>query len=87
MGGGFIWFEKVRAPDARFQDMSTTIYNDFKIGNGYNAEEILNKTSSLKGVMEPFSTNGNIELLKRAGFVDITTVFKYVCFEGFLAIK
>lgn len=86
-GGGFIWFEKVRAPDARFQDMSTTIYNDFKIGNGYNAEEILNKTSSLKGVMEPFSTNANIELLKRAGFVDITTVFKYVCFEGFLAIK
>jgi tRNA (cmo5U34)-methyltransferase len=26
-------------------------------------------------------------MLKRAGFVDIVTVQKYVCFEGFLAIK
>ena len=30
---------------------------------------------------------GNLDLLKRAGFVDIMTVFKYICFEGFLAIK
>jgi tRNA (cmo5U34)-methyltransferase len=37
--------------------------------------------------MEPFSSQGNIDMLKRAGFVDIVTVQKYVCFEGFLAIK
>jgi SAM-dependent methyltransferase len=34
-----------------------------------------------------FSTNGNIEMLQRAGFKDITSVMKWVCFEGFLAIK
>jgi tRNA (cmo5U34)-methyltransferase len=45
------------------------------------------KTRSLKGVLEPFSTQGNIQLLKRSGFKDIMTVFKYGCFEGFLAIK
>jgi tRNA (cmo5U34)-methyltransferase len=37
--------------------------------------------------MEPFSTQGNTDMLRRAGFVDIVTVHKYVCFEGFLAIK
>jgi tRNA (cmo5U34)-methyltransferase len=86
-GGAFILFEKVRAPDARFQDLATALYNDFKAANGFTAEEILNKSASLKGVLEPFSTEGNLGLLRRAGFTDITTVMKYVCFEGFLAIK
>jgi len=86
-GGAFILFEKVRAPDARFQDMMTALYNDFKAKNGFSAEEILNKTTSLKGVLEPFSTDGNLGLLRRAGFTDIMTVMKYLSFEGFLAIK
>ena len=86
-GGGFIWFEKVRGPDARFQDILTTLYNDFKLEQGLDADEIVAKTRSLKGVMEPFSTQGDFDLLKRAGFVDIMTVMKHLCFEGFLAIK
>nr|WP_254614972.1 methyltransferase domain-containing protein [Burkholderia pyrrocinia] len=86
-GGAFILFEKVRAPDARFQDMVVSLYNDYKRREGFSADEILNKTASLKSVLEPFSTEGNLGLLKRAGFVDITTVMKYLCFEGFLAIK
>jgi tRNA (cmo5U34)-methyltransferase len=86
-GGAFVMFEKVRGPDARFQDMSVALYNDFKARNGFNAEEILNKTSSLKGVLEPFSTEGNLGLLRRAGFTDIMSVMKWVSFEGFLAIK
>lgn len=86
-GGGFVLFEKVRGPDARFQDMMTTIYTDFKLDQGYKPDEIIAKQRSLKGVLEPFSTQGNIDLMKRAGFVDIMTVMKYLCFEGFLAIK
>jgi tRNA (cmo5U34)-methyltransferase len=86
-GGAFVMFEKVRAPDARFQDMMVTLYNDFKLAQGFSTEEIVQKTRSLKGVMEPFSTEGNRDLLKRAGFVDQMSVAKYICFEGFLAIK
>ena len=86
-GGAFILFDKVRAQDARFQDIATTLYADFKLDQGYNAEEIVTKTRSLKGVLEPFSTQGNIDLLKRAGFADILSVMKYLCFEGFLAIR
>jgi tRNA (cmo5U34)-methyltransferase len=86
-GGAFIMFEKVRGPDARFQDILVSLYNDFKTKNGFSAEEILNKTASLKGILEPFSTEGNLGLMRRAGFVDIMTVMKYLGFEGFIAIK
>jgi tRNA (cmo5U34)-methyltransferase len=64
-GGALILFEKVRAPDARFQDLATGLYHDFKRANGFSAEEILNKSASLKGVLEPFSTQGNLDLLRR----------------------
>lgn len=86
-GGALVLFEKVRGADARFQDMMTQLYMDYKLSQGYQPEEILAKNQSLKGVLEPFSTEGNLGLLKRAGFQDITTVFKYLCFEGFLCIK
>lgn len=86
-GGAFILFEKVRAPDARFQDIMTSLYTDYKIDQGYTSDNIISKAQSLKGVLEPFSTNGNLELMSRAGFKDITSIMKYVCFEGFLAIK
>ena len=86
-GGAFICFEKVRAPDARFQDITSSLYADFKLSNGYSAEEIISKSRSLKGVLEPFSTQGNFDMLKRAGFVDINPIFKCICFEGYLCIK
>jgi tRNA (cmo5U34)-methyltransferase len=86
-GGAFVMFEKVRAPDARFQDIMTSLYWDFKRRQGFTSEEILNKAQSLKGVLDPFSTAGNHGLLERAGFKDVMTVMKYVCFEGFVAIK
>jgi tRNA (cmo5U34)-methyltransferase len=86
-GGAFIMFEKVRGPDARFQDIAVSLYNDYKLDRGYSADEIVSKSRSLKGVLEPFSTQGNTDLMKRAGFADIMTVQKYICFEGMLAIK
>ena len=86
-GGALVLFEKVGAPDSRFQDMMSGLYREFKQRNGFSPDEILNKELSLKGVLRPFSTEGNIGLLRRAGFVDYMTIMKYVCFEGFLAIK
>lgn len=87
VGGALLLFEKVRGPDARFQDIMTTLYNDYKLGQGYTPEEIVFKTRSLNGLLEPFSSQANIDMLKRAGFADILTVQKYLCFEGLLAIK
>lgn len=86
-GGALLLFEKVRGADARFQDILTGLYTDYKLRMGYTPEDIVGKSLSLKGVLEPFSSRGNIEMLERAGFCDINTVQKYICFEGFLAIK
>ncbi len=86
-GGAFFMFEKVRAPDSRFQDYANQVYIEFKLDNGFSEAEIINKARSIKGVMGPFSSQGNIDMLRRAGFTDIVTIQKYVCFEGFLAIK
>lgn len=86
-GGALLLFEKVRGADARFQDILTALYIDYKLRMGYTADAIVSKSRSLKGVLEPFSSQGNVDMLKRAGFVDINTVQKYLCFEGFLAIK
>ena len=86
-GGGFFLFEKTRRSDARFQDMSNHVYNEYKLSMGYSPEEIFSKSRSLTGILEPFSTKGNIDLLKRAGFIDIECIFTSFCFTGWLCIK
>jgi tRNA (cmo5U34)-methyltransferase len=86
-GGAFLFVEKVRSYDARTQDQLTNIYEEFKIDNKFSLKEIINKKHSLKGVLEPFSTKANLQMLKRAGFEDVSTVAKFACFEFFLAIK
>ena len=86
-GGGFFLFEKVRGIDARFHEMINLAYLEYKQSVGYSDEEIISKMFSLKGVLEPFSSNENRNFLKRAGFKDISTISKDLCFEGILAIK
>jgi len=86
-GGAFIMFEKIRASDARFQDIYSIVYNDFKLRNNFSPSEIIYKTKSLKGVLEPFSDYGNLSLIKRAGFKDVVPIFQWLCFKGYLCIK
>ena len=86
-GGAFFFAEKVRSYDARNQDMMNEIYKEWKLSNGFTYKEINAKTKSLKGVLDPFSTKGNNEMLERAGFSDISSVAKFINFEIFIAIK
>mgnify|MGYP006155797945 CR=1 FL=1 len=86
-GGSLFLVEKVRSYDARTQEQMTTIYEEFKHYNGFSEKEISAKKKSLKGILEPFSSNANVQMLKRAGFKDVSTIAKFVSFEGFLAIK
>jgi tRNA (cmo5U34)-methyltransferase len=86
-GGGFFVFEKIRGNDARFQDILTSLYHEFKENNGFSIKEIDTKAKSLRGVLEPFSDLGNIGLIKRAGFTDIQPVFQYLNFKGYMCIK
>tara|TARA_X000000950_G_scaffold287944_1_gene402481 strand:- start:16 stop:717 length:702 start_codon:yes stop_codon:yes gene_type:complete len=85
-GGALVLCEKIRGNDARFQDILNFLYFDFK-SKSFSSKEILNKESSLRGIMEPFTIQSNIDYLKRAGFKDIMPIYQYLCFKGFLAIK
>ncbi len=86
-GGAFVMFEKIRASDARFQDIFSLLYQDFKIDKGHDYSSIIAKSKSLKGILEPFSDKGNLFLLKNAGFKDITPIFQWLSFKGYLCIK
>ena len=87
VGGAFICFEKVKANSPMFNDIFTEQYGDFKSQNGYSEEEKANKTRSLRGVMRPFTEDQNLEMFKKAGFSDVCKIFKWMCFEGYLAVK
>jgi tRNA (cmo5U34)-methyltransferase len=86
-GGGLVLFEKVRSPTPVLQDLMQQTYVEYKMGRGYSPHEIIGKSRSLKGVLDPLTSEKNTELLRAAGFSQVMTVQKYVCFEGFLAIK
>ena len=47
-GGGFVMFEKVRGSDARFQDIMSNLYVNFKTEMGFSPSEILGKARVLK---------------------------------------
>ena len=56
--------------------------------NNKNIQKEINaKSKSIVGVLDPFSSKGNTKMLQRAGFIDIFTIAKYICFEVFIAIK
>ena len=55
--------------------------------NKLDPTEILDKEKSLRGVLEPYTIQANLDFLKRAGFKDVTPISQYLNFIGFLAIK
>jgi len=86
-GGAFVMFEKIRGNDARFDNILNSLYLDFKEDNKLSNKDILLKSKSLRGILEPFSDSGNLGLIKRAGFKDIQTIMQSLCFKGYLCIK
>lgn len=86
-GGCFLLSEKTRGYDARFQDILNSILWEWKLNQGFSGQEIFDKWRSIKGIMEPFSTEGNLELLKRSGFKDIDIIWSSGPFKTFIAIK
>ena len=53
-GGALILFEKVRAPDARFQDIISSLYMDFKLENDYTPSEIIAKSKKSQRRLRAF---------------------------------
>lgn len=86
-GGGLIMFEKVRGSDPVAQDLLSSLYVDFKIEQGFHPAEIIAKSKSLKGILNPQTSEENVRALRDAGFSSVFTVMRYLSFVGYLAIK
>ena len=86
-GGALFLFEKVLSPDARLEDLVSTLHHRWKRRAGLSPEEILNKRESLLGVLQPATSADNAAMLHSCGFRSAATVLKHLCFEGFIAIK
>jgi tRNA (cmo5U34)-methyltransferase len=84
-GGAFFIFEKVIYNDPVLQTWTSFLYHEYK-KNYYSLQEIDNKAKSLRNILNCSTSRDNKRLFKRAGF-KVETIFKYLCFEGYLAIK
>lgn len=86
-GGAIVMFEKTRLPNGPLQDICNQVYETFKLARGFNADEILSKTRSLRGILEPFTSAENAAMLRQAGFGDPHVLYRHLAFEGMLAVK
>ena len=78
-------FEKVLAETPLFEDMAEGIYLEFKRRQGFSNDEIVEKTRSLRGVLQPLSASDNEALLRQAGFAQMMRIFRWVVFDGLVA--
>lgn len=85
-GGCFIFAEKIVCSDARFQEMLTFNYYDYK-STHFTAEEILNKEKKLRSMLKPNTWQEINQMLIDAGFKLVQPFWMDHMFIGAVAIK
>jgi tRNA (cmo5U34)-methyltransferase len=86
-GGIFIFSEKVISTDNTLNKHCIDKYYEFKKTQGYSEFEISQKREALENILIPYSEAENKKMIKDAGFKHCETLFKWVNFETFIAIK
>lgn len=86
-GGALLLAEKTRAENSCFEDVWLELYWDFKLRQGLTSEQILCKANSLRGVLNPLTTEENMDLLSHSGFSRVEVFFQWYNWSGFLAVK
>ena len=85
--GMFIFSEKVVFEDKRLDKQMIDIYYAYKKEQGYSEYEIAQKREALENVLIPFTIEENINMCKKAGFKQISTLFQWANFVTFVAKK
>jgi tRNA (cmo5U34)-methyltransferase len=86
-GGVFIFSEKVISNDNSLNKQLIDEYYNFKLEQGYSEFEISQKREALENVLIPYTEDENKKMLKDAGFITCETLFKWINFATFIAIK
>jgi len=85
--GIFIFSEKVISSNSKLNKQSIDEYYEFKKTQGYSEFEISQKREALENVLIPYTEDENKKMILDAGFSHCETVFKWVNFATFIAIK
>jgi tRNA (cmo5U34)-methyltransferase len=86
-GGVLIITEKVISSEPKLNKKLIDIYYRFKKSQGYSEYEIVQKREALENILVPYTEEENRKLLQSAGFSHIETLFRWVNFSTFIAIK
>ncbi|UPK26741.1 methyltransferase [Bradyrhizobium sp. 195] len=85
-GGALLIAEKTLAETSRQESDAEAAYMDFKRRQGFRAEEILEKQSSLRGQMTRMTERELREILVLAGFRDVESYWRGHMFVAFVAL-
>ena len=85
--GIFILSEKVISSNSTLNKQSIDEYYEFKKTQGYSEFEISQKREALENVLIPYTEEENKKMILDAGFSHCETIFKWVNFATFIAIK
>jgi len=85
--GVFIFSEKVISSDKVLSKQYIDEYYEFKKTQGYSEYEISQKREALENVLIPYTEEENKKMILDAGFTHCETLFKWVNFATFIAIK
>lgn len=85
--GIFIFSEKVISANSTLNKQSIDEYYAFKKTQGYSEFEIAQKREALENVLIPYTEDENKKMILDAGFTHCETIFKWVNFATFIAIK
>lgn len=86
-GGVFIFSEKIISPNKVLNKKIIDRYYNFKKTRGYSEFEIAQKREALENVLIPYTEDENKKMLLDCGFSHCETIFKWLNFATFIAIK
>lgn len=85
--GIFIFSEKVISSNKILDKQYIDEYYEFKKTQGYSEFEIAQKREALENVLIPYTEEENKKMILDAGFDHCETLFKWVNFATYIAIK
>ena len=85
--GALILSEKIKAPDARDDQVLIDLHHGFKRAQGYSDMEIAQKRSALDTVLIPDTLDTHIARLHEAGFTRVVPWFQCFNFVSLLAVR
>ena len=85
-GGAFIFAEKTICESAKFQEMITFNFYDYK-RKYFSTEDIMNKEQVLRNIMKPNTWKQIEEYMYDAGFKDVQPFWRNHMFVGAIAVK